>query len=245
MLKKAISTSVLAAAALVSGQAMALQDAGFESASSVGSWDPAIGGVIERRTAGPVTIYDDTFGDFSTGYSVNPVSGSAFGLLTPNYGAVDPVTLKGSPTQMYAFNMSGTPTVAGDKFYVRLFSAEYDLAHNANNDSVTVTFNNNADPTTSFTWSVSDTYKYVYGNADPYLGIHPDSGWLEVSNMPVGTNSIYIKINETSLEGGNIPVVAVDFAPAAAVPEADASAMMLAGLGMMGMLARRRMKKSA
>lgn len=234
MLNKAISSIVLATAALVSGQAMALQDAGFESATSVSSWTPTIGGTVERRSAGPVTIYDDTYGDITTSYSVNPVSGSSYGMLVGDYTT--------SATSMYTFNLSGAPTVAGDKFYVRLFSAEYDLVNH--NDNFTVTFNNNAGAPVVFNWSVADTYQYVYGGANPALQLSPDSGWLEVSSMPVGTNSIYFQINNVSTDGGNMPLVAVDFAPAA-VPEADVTAMMLAGFGMLGLVSRRRMKKSA
>lgn len=227
MLKKLIPA--LALAGLVSGQAMALTNAGFES--GVTGWSPVVGGVVEQRSAGAVTVFDDTYGDFSTGYSVDPVSGSSYGMLVGTYPASGPST-------MYAFNLTGSPSVAGDKFYVRLFSAEFDLANY--NDNFTVTFNTNVGAPTTFSWSVSDTYQYIYGGADPLSGLQADSGWLE-TNMPTGTNSVYFEINNVG-DVGNMPLVAVDFAPAAPVPETDVSLMMLAGLGMLGVVARRRTK---
>jgi MYXO-CTERM domain-containing protein len=43
----------------------------------------------------------------------------------------------------------------------------------------------------------------------------------------------------------NRPIVAIDYAAAVTpVPEADASAMMLAGLGVLGLIARRRAKRT-
>ena len=226
MLKKLIPA--LALAGLVSGQAMALTNAGFES--GVDGWSPAIGGVVEQRSAGTVMVFDDNYGDFEAS-PVDPVSGSSYGMLVGTYQVSDPST-------MYAFNLTGSPSVAGDKFYVRLFSAEYDLANN--NDNFTVTFNTNTGAPTVFSWSVSDTYQYIYGGADPLVGINADSGWLD-TDMPTGTNSVYFQINNVG-DANNMPLVAVDFAPAAPVPETDVSLMMLAGLGVLGVVARRRTK---
>lgn len=232
MIRKLISTAVLAAAA--AAPAYALENAGFEAGTT--GWSPLLGGTVEQRGTGPVTIFDDTYGDFDTPYDVAPAFGSSYGLLIPTYP-----TTPGSST-MHAFNMSGSPTAAGDIMFVRMFSAEWNLP--TNNDYFTVTFNNNADPTATFTWRATDTNQYTYGGVP---GIAMDSGWLRLDSafMPTGTNSVYIEVHDVSTDGGNKPLVAVDFMPAAAVPEADVSAMLIAGLGALGFAARRRKQQAA
>ena len=52
-----------------------------------------------------------------------------------------------------------------------------------------------------------------------------------------------VSLYETSADGLNNPVLAVDFSPAAPVPEPESIAMMLAGLGVLGAVSRRRAAK--
>lgn len=223
MLKKFVS--MLALVGLFSAPAMALTDPGFEAGTA--GWDAnTINGSVTRMTSGVFTVFDDRSGDFNTGYNVDPVSGSAYGLLVSDYAA--------GPTQMRSFNLSGTPTVAGDSMFFRLFSAETDLAHN--NDYFTVTYNNVLGQTSSMTWHVSDTYAAL--GVNPATQVAPDSGWIEFAPL-VGTTSVAVKLYDVSADGLTPPMVAVDFV-AAPVPEADASAMMVVGLGVLGLLARRR-----
>lgn len=234
MIRKLLSVAALAAMATTPVFA-ASPAAGFEADAAPFAF--TTGGTVTTATAGPVTIFDDTFGDFVTPYDVNPQHGTNFGLLIPTYPTVS------GASSMSTFSLSSPTTAAGDILWVRLFSAEFDAVNH--NDYFTVTFSNNVDPANTFNWSVSDTLTYTYGNP-PSPSMAQDSGWLNLSSvMPVGTNSIVFNVYNVSADGGNMPVVAVDYTPATPVPEADAVSMMLAGLGVLGFAVRRRSKRAA
>lgn len=234
MIRKLLSVAALAAIATTPAFA-ASPAAGFEADAAPFLFTS--GGTVTTATAGPIVIFDDTYGDFATPYNVTPQYGANFGLLTPTYPTPS------AASSMTTFSLSSPTTAAGDILWVRLFSAEFDAVNH--NDYFTVTFSNNVAPANTFSWSISDTLTYTYGNP-PSPAIAQDSGWLNLSSvMPVGTNSIVFNVYNVSADGGNMPIVAVDYTPAAAVPEAGALSMMLAGLGVLGVAARRRSKRTA
>jgi hypothetical protein len=137
--------------------------------------------------------------------------------------------------------------VHGDYFLVRLMTADYEQEFN---DKVTVTYYGLAG-----TLGVDRVSVFSENAADPYwveTGGYWDSGWAAFA-VPTGTNSIGVQVEnradvtapgyQTGYELYNRPVVAIDYAAASPVPEADVTAMMLAGLGVLGMVARRRKAK--
>ncbi|MEY2875429.1 MAG: hypothetical protein RLZZ373_2800 [Pseudomonadota bacterium] len=224
MLKKFVSA--LALAGLASGPAFAVTNLGFDL-GMVG-WS-ASGGVLTpvNSLSTQITVFNDydTNGnlmaddDILTPTYIDSVEGARFGLLNNNY--VGPVT--------FAFNSGGSASVANDTLWLRMFSAEYDFqgtTGGVNDDFIRVTYSGLS--------TVTDTF---YASQGAYV----DSGWVGFA-IPVGTTSLQIAL--VDVNGFNAPQVALDFT-AAPVPEPEVNLMMLAGLGVIGGLARRRMKKAA
>lgn len=268
MLKKIVSA--LALTGLASGSAFALNDPGFENGNA---WVTPVGGLTRVQYGSPqadVTVIDDVYGSVNpvTGLPVPYVPaggnvtvdalstatlpgsvgvGSHFGLIETCPANVPAMSCTNSSVA-YSFNLGGPASNYGDYFLVRLMTADFDANYN---DAVTVTYYGNfAGGQTSF----SDTVDVVNGlyYQGGYLG--PDSNWMAFG-VPAGTNSISVKVdnvavvpynNDPNDKLWNRPIVAIDYAAAVTpVPEADATAMMLAGLGALGMMARRRTKKGA
>jgi PEP-CTERM motif len=261
MIKKLFASTALALVA--ASPAFALTNPGFEAGNTSG-WFPTIpnGGlqVVGYGTPGAmVNVVDDVYiTDPITGNPVPttilsravdavPTSllagtggvGNYFGLIetcAANVAAVN------CPSAMTAtFNLGGPVSAYGDYFLARLFTAEYLPNYN---DSVTISYFG-AGSATALATDVVSVQSIGTGQ--------PDSGWFAFG-VPVGTQSIYVQVDNVALVpfGGNPndklynrPIVAIDYAAAVTpVPEADASAMMLAGLGVLGLVARRRKAKS-
>lgn len=224
MIRTSISAAVLALAA--ASPAMALTDPGFESGTA--GWTPTIAGNLQALPSGSnVTVTDDGYMMYPDLIAtIDAVDGANFGLLSLTSGTQN----------AYSFNLSGPVSAFGDVFWLRLITLEYEW--NKYNDQVVVTYNG-LSGSTSDTWSVADTYAAA-GVLD-FSQMIPDSGWKGFG-VPVGTQNIQVTlINSDSY---NRPVVALDYAPAP-VPEADISVMLLAGLGVLGAVARRRVQKTA
>lgn len=233
MLKK--FASILALAGLASGQAFAVSNLGFESGTT--GWAASNGGSLTQVAdlAAPMTVYNDYGGgDITTPYNIEAKDGAFFGLLDTNYNA--PVT--------FAFNTGGNATMAGDTLWLRMFSAEYDFSaaaggkYGLNDDFARVTYTSANGTVTDMLYS-SDTSTY------------PDSGWKGFA-IPVGTTGLSIALVDVNActgnptcGGFNAPKLGVDFTAVTPVPEPEMNLMMLAGLGVIGGLARRRMKKAA
>jgi hypothetical protein len=264
MLKKLAYALTLTA--LASGQAFALTDPGFEVANN---WVTASGGLTRVQYGTPgatVAIRDDAYDMQPDGYGglvanvtvgATPTGelpgsigvGSSFGLIETCAASIK-INDCASTAQAYTFNLGGPASAAGDYFLVRLMTADYEPEFN---DKVTITYYGLAGNLGSDHVSV-----FTENPADPYwveTGGYWDSRWAAFA-VPTGTNSIGVQVEnradvtapgyEVGYEKYNRPIVAIDYAAAVSpVPEADVTAMMLAGLGVLGMVARRRNKRAA
>lgn len=236
MFKKTVAALMLAG--LASGQAFALADAGFEDnarfnavtgAATMGAngyfW---ANGNVYRSEKSYIDVYDDRSSDLlSTLSEVAPVYGTYFGLLLPDTT---------SSNTMLTFNLGGTPTAGGESLAFRLFSAEqFTSADYTGTDGFSVTYFNVDGTSDVQSWTVADSH----GRGSAF-----DSGWLTIAPR-AGTSGMKIDLYETSADGLNAPLLLVDYAPAAPVPEPESIAMMLAGLGVLGAVSRRRSKGKA
>lgn len=267
MLKKLVYA--LALTGLASGQAFALTDAGFENANN---WVTPVGGLtrvqygapeatvhviedaipgVAPRTLADVVVDAVSASDLAAASGVASSGvGSSFGLIETC--AANILAANCSASQAYTFNLGGPVSNYGDFFLVRLMTADYETPFN---DKVTVTYYGTSgvlatDHVSVFSEVPGDqTWIETQG--------YWDSNWAAFG-VPVGTNAISVQVENRAdstaagyLPGDelyNRPVVAVDYAPAMAVtpvPEADVTAMMLAGLGVLGMVSRRRAKRAA
>lgn len=236
MFKKTVAALMLAG--LASGQAFALQDAGFEddtkfdAVTGAAIQDPVSGGYmwangsVARTGSAQIYLEDERSpGDFvGNGDVVNPLAGNYFGVMLP-----DTTT----STTMLTLNVGGLPTGAGDNMVFRLFSAG--SAALDGDDGFSVTYHTTLGKSQTLTWTVAQSA----ANGSAF-----DSNWITFAPA-VGTTSMVISLFEKSGDLANAPVLAVDFAPAAPVPEPEGIAMMLAGLGVLGAVSRRRAKKAA
>jgi hypothetical protein len=216
----------LTLAGLASSSAFAVTNAGFEAGTT--GWNNLNGATLQSVLSGTSVSLTDDFSPATYSTTIDAVSGTSFGLLT----VADPAYLPGPgstvSTQAWSLNLSGPNSNAGDMFYMRLLTM--DSAWAGYDDAVTVTFNG----TTSYSLSAA-----TMGG----LG-HYDTGWMGYA-MPTGTQNIMITTtNYFDVDGLNKPIVALDFAAAAPVPEPESMAMMLAGLGALGFVARRRKSRA-
>ncbi len=271
MLKKLVYA--LALTGLASGQAFALTDAGFENANNwvtpIGGLTRVDYGSPQAR----VLVRDDAYDMQADGFGgvVTAPDGTAIGDITVD--AVPTASLPGSvgvgssfglietcaaniqigncsaAGMAFSVNLGGPVSTYGDFFLVRLMTADYERDFN---DKVTVTYYGTAGVLGTDHVSV-----FSENPADPYwieTQGYPDSNWAAFG-VPVGTNAIQVQVENVAALGQpagynlyNRPVVAIDYAAAVAVspvPEADVTAMMLAGLGVLGMVSRRRTKRAA
>lgn len=234
MFKKVLAAA--AVAVLFSNSAFALTNPGFESGDTTG-WNqiglpPAIAGDLQALATGSlVEVVDDYYlAPAAVVYDVNITAqhGSYFGLLTPTAGSMS----------AYQTNLAGPVSQPYDLLWLRLLSAEYefDLSGNiAYNDYVKVSYFGAGGVTAlaSDEWSVQDTQDLVGPLFSPF-----DSGWRGFY-VPVGTQSIVVEVHNVG-DNKLAPIVALDYAP---VPEPESLAMMLAGLGALGFMSRRRRTK--
>jgi PEP-CTERM motif len=262
MIRKILSAAALAACAAT--PAFALTDPGFEAANN---WITPIGGLTRVQYGTPgatVAVRDDAYDMQPDGYGglvANVVVGAtptvdlpgsigvggSFGLIETCAASTKVGSCSGASSS-YSFNLGGPASAAGDYFLVRLMTADYEPEFN---DKVTVTYYGLAG-----TLGTDHVSVFTENPADPYwveTQGYWDSGWAAFG-VPVGTNAISVLLENRAdmtdpgylpgYELYNRPVVAIDYAPAVSpVPEADVTAMMLAGLGVLGMVARRRKAK--
>ncbi len=232
-----------AATVVLSGTALAQSNSGFEGGSTTG-WAPtpsvfvdAYFGTLSSQAYGSqVNVVEDLTFDVNGvptssatyQFTVNSAGagfGSNFGLLST-----------GSSSNVgYRVNLLDAPSAAGDVFALQLFSYDYDTAGGFI-DSANVKFYTGSTERGTATWTTQSTI-----DAGSPIGA---SGWQSYF-VPTGTTTIEVSLaNGPTDDIGNQPLLALDYAPAAPVPEPESMAMMLAGLGALGFVARRRKTQS-
>ena len=246
MIRKSFSAAVVAGLAAVAvTPAFALNNPGFEAGAGANpaGWVTPLGTVTSVASGTTVRVVDDAY--FATpteiySTSVAAMSGNNFGLFetcpaaTAALGCVSNVA--------FSFSLGGPVSNAGDVLWMRLFTADFIPADY--NDSVSVSYFGSSSLSSLATDTLSVQTMYDEG-------LNTDSGWRGFA-VPVGTQSLMVQVNNVATNPVifsdhlyNRPIVALDYdaAPVTPVPEAGTSAMMLAGLGVLGMIARRRKAK--
>jgi PEP-CTERM motif len=247
MLKKTVYA--LALTALASGQAFALNNPGFEDGlgANPSGWVTPLGTLTSVASGTTVRVIDDAYVLTPTEIYSTPVtamSGNNFGLMETCPAATPMADCKNSVS--FSFNLGGPVSNYGDVLWMRLFTADFDGANY--NDSVSVSYFGTGSGAALQVDSIS--VQSMNPSSNPNI---VESGWKGFG-VPVGTNSIMVQLNTVANNAliasdhlYNRPIVALDYdaVPVTPVPEADATAMMLAGLGVLGLVARRRTKKAA
>jgi hypothetical protein len=245
MLKKTVYA--LALTALASGQAFALNNPGFEDSLGANptGWVTPLGTLTSVASGTTVRVIDDAYLPTPTEIYSTPVtamSGNNFGLLETCPAAT--AVLSCNSNVSFSFSLGGPVSIYGDILWMRLFTADFIPADY--NDSVSVSYFGTGSGGALQVDTVSVQTMYDEG-------LNTDSGWKGFG-VPVGTNTIMVQLNNVATSPVvpsdnlyNRPIVALDYdaAPVTPVPEAETSAMMLAGLGVLGLVARRRTKKTA
>lgn len=241
MFKKLLTAS--AVSMVLVGAAFAQSNPGFEGSSTAG-WTPSADGVNNLFTG---TLTSQAYGTSVIVGEDNYDAGGAFTgtTLTPftvaaadaAYGSYFGVLNTGSLSSFgYTMNVLGGAAAAGDRFAFQLFSYEYDTA-NGYVDSAKFTFNGAAGGPQIVTWTTQDTQDQA--------GTIGASGWRQLF-VPVGTTSIEVQLANGPLgDDGNQPVLALDYAAVTPVPEPESLALMMAGLGAVGFMSRRRKARAA
>lgn len=243
MIRKSFSAAVVAGlTAFAVSPAFALNNPGFEAGvgANPAGWISPLGTVTSVASGSTVRVIDDAYFVTPTEiYSTNvdSMSGNNFGLFEtcPASTAV----LNCSSNVAFSFNLGGPVSNYGDILWMRLFTADFLPADYNDNVSVSYFGASSLSALTTDTISVQTMYAE---------GLNTDSGWKGFA-VPVGTQSLQVQMNNVATNPiifadnlYNRPIVALDYDAAVVtpVPEAGTSAMMLAGLGVLGLVARRR-----
>lgn len=235
----------LALATVVSGPAFALNNPGFEAGvgANPAGWVTPVGSVTSVASGTNVKVIDDGYYATPTqiyAIDVESMSGDNFGLFETCPAGMAALSCPSATT--FSFNLGGPVAAAGDTLWLRLLTADFDAINY--NDAVSVSYfgASSVNPLAVDTISVATMAA---------SGLNTDSGWNGFY-VPIGTQSLMVQINNVAAvpvtlqdQLYNRPIVALDYDAVTPVPEADATAMMLAGLGVLGMVARRRTRKAA
>lgn len=248
MIRKSVSIAVLSALAVFAASpAFALNNPGFEDgvgANPVGWFTPS-GTLTSVASGTSVSVIDDAYFPAPTeiyNVAIDAMSGDNFGLLETCPAAVDALDCPSS--MAFSVNLGGPVSNYGDVLWLRLLTADY-VGSNYN-DSVSVSYFGTAMGPALAVDTIS--VQSMNPNEDPAIA---DSGWKGFG-VPIGTNSIMVQLSGVAYSPAipgdssfNRPIAAVDYQAAVTpVPEAETSAMMLAGLGVLGLVARRRNRKA-
>lgn len=232
MFKKIAFAAALAA--ISASPAFALTDAGFETGTSGWITLPTPDGALLSAVDSGTTLYtvnDETGSSFSyahddvaPGSGVLAAAGSKFGLL--EICAASTATC--GSNSAYTLNLAGPVSKYGDVLWLRLMTEDY-TAGALYNDSIKVSYYGAGSTSALGADSISVASMIA-------SGLNYDSGWKGFA-VPVGTQNMLITL--TNADPYNRPLGLIDYS-AAPVPEADSIAMMLAGLGVLGFVSRRR-----
>lgn len=225
MFKKVLAAA--AASLVLATPAFAATNNGFES-SDLSAWLVTPGATLTRYGSGDsVDVTLDVTGSPTqvVPVAVNAAYGNYFGVLTSPTAASSSFTLA---LQDYA-------AVTGDIFAFSLISGDagYTLPTDFWDDTATVSFYAGSTLVGSEEIKASD-----YTTATGW----PQTPWVPVW-VPGGTTTLVVQL--TNGDEFNPALVALDYQAATPVPEPESAALMMAGLGALGFMSRRRMKKAA
>lgn len=235
MIRKFVVSASLAACAVT--PALALTNPGFEDSLGANptGWitvpmsAPATTGSLTAVVSNtPATVIDDGY-LYYPDYTADDGAGGIAAMAGNHFGLLEtcPVTTAATAcnfSAVYSFNLAGPVSTYGDIMWMRLLTQDWEANHD---DYVSVSYFGAGSTTALATDTISAS------TMSPV-----DSGW-QGFGVPVGTQSLQISLVNVG-DVYNRPVAALDYQYAAPVPEADVTAMMLAGLGVLGLVARRR-----
>jgi MYXO-CTERM domain-containing protein len=238
MIRKFVVSAALAACAAT--PALALTNPGFEASlgtnptgwTTVPSGTPTTGSLASVVSGTPATVIDDGYGIYPNYTPNDPVTGGISAMAGNNFGLLDtcaPNTLSAACqlSAVYSFNLGGPVSTYGDIMWIRLLTQDWEVQYD---DYVSVSYFGASSTTALATDTISASTMSVV-----------DSGW-QGFGVPVGTQSLQVSLVNVG-DVSNRPIAALDYQFATPVPEADTSAMMLAGLAALGLVARRRKTK--
>jgi PEP-CTERM motif len=245
MFKKLLAAS--AVSMVLAGAAFAQSSPGFEAGTA--GWVPPnstlttqVVGELKAQTYGTdVTVVQDVYiggaYDHSHDRLFNVTSaGAAYGN---SFGVLGTGTLSNGG---YRVSLLDSPSSAGDLFALQLFSFDADTL-GGYVDSATISFYQGSTEFSKFVAFSDDSYDAGNGNGNELNGATSftgASGWYQVA-VPTGTTSISVMLANGPLDDtGNQPLVALDYAAVTPVPEPESLALMMAGLGAVGFMSRRR-----
>lgn len=235
--------SLMAVAVLgaVSSPAFALGNAGFEFGTT-SQWtllSGDVGSSLKARRNPTITILDEADPSFSYTETVAPLDGRWLGALTMNKSFTNTEGVKRAKVS-YRFTANQQPTTTKDVLALRLFSADY--VYPSFKDYVSV----------EYVLGGGIKFRDILEDDEFFGSSAPDTGWVPFA-VPIGTKFINVKlVNSYNRYANNTPTLLLDYYPytaggplptsatITAVPEPANVAMMLAGLGIVGAVVRRR-----
>ena len=239
MIRKFVVSASLAACAAT--PALALTNPGFEDSfgpnpigwTTVPSGSPSTGTLTSVVSGTAVTVVDDGYGIYPNYTPNDPITGGISAMAGNNFGLLD-TCVSTTPTAAcdqfsaaYSFNLGGPASTYGDIMWVRLLTQDWEAQYN---DYVSVSYFGASSAIALGTDTISAATMSVV-----------DSGW-QGFGVPEGTQSLQVTLVNFG-DASNRPIAALDYEYATPVPEAGTNAMMLAGLGVLGLVARRRKAK--
>jgi hypothetical protein len=219
-------SAVALALSVIAAPASALADVGLETGTA--GYSLVSGGGSFTAASSYSYSFDAVNYNFDATGTVIPAVGTAFGVLT----TVDADPDVQAPTVL-SYTFAAPTATASDVLYFRLVTPDADAA-NGFDDSLTIEL---FGPTGTAYYSNTFTASFL----NTYTGFVPDSGWLTVQ-VAAGTTGFKLSLTNVG-DSNNDPTAFVDYLAtpvSAPVPEPLSSGLALAGLGVMGLIARRR-----